>query len=128
MDQNLKNENLIIRQDNIKLFQLILKQNEQEIQNKFIKIDENFFINHANIIKIIYWNCKLVFAFNNQLHQHLKLENCEKISKNNKKWQNSTIFIDLFIKFNWSNTVSLNCNDFIILNICKILQNYKIHK
>ena len=29
------------------------------------EIDENFFINHINIIKIIYQNCKLVFAFNN---------------------------------------------------------------
>src|SRR5436190_11087171 len=92
------------------------------------EIDENFFIDHVNIIKIICQNCKLVFAFNNQLHQHFKFENCEKISKNNKKQQNSIAFIDSFIKFSWSNTVSLNHNDFIILNICKILQDYKIHK
>ena len=50
-----------------------------------IKIDENFFTNHTNIIEIICQNCKLVFTFNNQLHQHFRLENCEKISKNDKK-------------------------------------------
>ena len=49
------------------------------------EIDENFFIDHANIIEIICQNCKLVFTFNNQLHQHFKLENCEKTSKNDKK-------------------------------------------
>ena len=62
------------------------------------EIDENLFADHANITEIICQNCKLVFTFNNQLHQHFKLENCEKISKNNKKQQNSTVFIDLFIK------------------------------
>ena len=50
------------------------------------EIDENLFTDHANITEIICWNCKLVFAFNNQFHQHFKLENCEKISKNDKKW------------------------------------------
>ena len=64
-----------------------------------IEINENFFINHINIIEIICQNCKLVFTFNNQLHQHFRLENCEKISKNNKKQQNSTAFIDSFVKF-----------------------------
>src|SRR5436189_2078154 len=63
------------------------------------EIDENLFVNHANIIEIICQNCKLVFTFNNQLHQHFKLENCEKISKNDKKQQNFITFIDLFIKF-----------------------------
>ena len=62
------------------------------------EIDENFFINHVNITEIICQNCKLVFAFNNQLHQHFKFENCEKISKNNKKQQNSTALINLFVK------------------------------
>src|SRR5438046_1217791 len=95
---------------------------------KQAEIDENFFINHTNITEIICQNCKLVFTFNNQLHQHFRLENCEKISKNNKKQQNFTVLIDLFVRFNQSNTVSLNCNDFIILNVCKILQNYKICK
>src|SRR5436190_22615196 len=99
-----------------------IKKSEQ------IKIDENLFINHANIIKIICQNCKLVFAFNNQLHQHFRLENCEKTSKNNKKQQNSTAFIDLFIRFDQSNIVSFNHNNFIILNVCKILQDYKICK
>ena len=50
-----------------------------------IEIDENLFIDHINITEIICQNCKLVFAFNNQLHQHFRLENCEKISKNDKK-------------------------------------------
>ena len=95
---------------------------------KQIKIDENFFINHINIIEIICQNCKLVFTFNNQLHQHLRLENCEKTSKDSKKQQNSTVFIDSFVRFDQSNTVSFNHNDFIILNICKILQDYKICK
>ena len=67
---------------------------------KQTKIDENFFADHVNIIEIICWNYKLVFAFNNQFYQHLRLENCEKISKNDKKWQNSTAFIDSFVKFN----------------------------
>ena len=49
------------------------------------EINKNFFTNHANIIEIICQNCKLIFAFNNQLHQHFKLENCKKNSKNNKK-------------------------------------------
>ena|SRR5947207_7543608 len=89
------------------------------------EIDENFFADHINIIKIICQNCKLVFTFNNQLHQHFRFKNCEKISKNNKKQQN---FTNLFVRFSQSNTVSLNHNNFIILNICKILQNYKIHK
>ena len=61
------------------------------------EINENLFVSHINIIKIICQNCKLVFTFNNQFHQHFRLENCKKISKNNKKQQNSTIFIDLFI-------------------------------
>src|SRR5947207_3552395 len=93
-----------------------------------IKIDENFFVNHVNIIEIICQNCKLVFTFNNQLHQHFRLENCEKTSKDDKKQQNSTAFIDSFVRFSQSNTVSFNHNNFIILNVCKILQNYKIHK
>ena len=50
-----------------------------------IKIDENFFADHINIIEIICQKCELVCAFNNQFHRHFKLENCEKISKNNKK-------------------------------------------
>ena len=54
-------------------------------KSKQTEIDENFFTDHVNIIEIICQNCKLVFAFNNQLHQHFRLENCEKISKNNKK-------------------------------------------
>ena len=94
---------------------------------KQIKIDENFFTDHINIIEIICWNCKLIFTFNNQLHQHFRLENCEKISKNNKKWQNSTAFFNSFIRSDQSNIISFNCNDFIILNVCKILQDYKIH-
>ena len=69
-----------------------IKKSEQ------IEIDKNFFINYINIIEIICQNCKLVFIFNNQLHQHFKLENCKKISKNNKKQQNSTAFIDLFVR------------------------------
>ena len=52
---------------------------------KQTEIDENFFVSHANIIEIICQNCKLVFIFNNQLHQHFKLENCEKTLKNSKK-------------------------------------------
>ena len=40
----------------------------------------------------------------------------------------TTTLINLFIKFSWSNTVNFNHNNFIILNICKILQDYKIHK
>ena len=52
---------------------------------KQTEIDENLFADHINIIEIICQNYKLVFIFNNQFHQHLKLENCEKISKNNKK-------------------------------------------
>src|SRR5204863_5864577 len=103
-------------------FDYNIKKSEQ------IEIDKNFFISHANIIEIICQNCKLVFTFNNQLHQHFRLENCEKISKNNKKQQNSTALINLFIKFSQSNTISFNHNNFIILNICKILQDYKIHK
>jgi len=95
---------------------------------KQAEIDENFFAGHANITEIICQNCKLVFTFNNQLHQYFRLENYEKISKNSKKQQNSTAFINSFIKFNQSNTVSFNHNNFIILNICKILQDYKIHK
>ena len=63
------------------------------------EIDENFFISHVNITEIICQNCKLVFTFNNQLHQHLRLENCEKISKHDKKQQNSTALIDLFVRF-----------------------------
>src|SRR5438046_9933478 len=47
---------------------------------KQTEIDENFFVSHVNIIEIICQNCKLVFAFNNQLHQHFRLENCKKIS------------------------------------------------
>src|SRR5436190_11974934 len=70
-----------------------IKKSEQ------IKIDENFFINHVNIIEIICQNCKLVFTFNNQLHQHFKFENCKKTSKNSKKQQNSTTFINLFVRF-----------------------------
>src|SRR5436190_9948986 len=66
---------------------------------KQIKINENLFVNHVNIIEIICQNCKLVFTFNNQLHQHFRLENCEKTSKNNKKQQNFTTLIDLFIRF-----------------------------
>ena len=66
---------------------------------KQTEIDENFFVNHINIIEIICQNCKLVFTFNNQLHQHFRLENCEKISKNDKKQQNSTALIDSFVKF-----------------------------
>ena len=97
-------------------------------ESEQIKINENLFTDHVNIIEIICWNCKLVFTFNNQLHQHFRLENCEKTSKNDKKQQNSTALIDLFVRFDWSNTVSLNCNDFIILNVCKILQDYKICK
>src|SRR5947207_14816894 len=92
------------------------------------EIDENLFVDHINIIEIICQNCKLVFTFNNQLHQHFKLENCEKTSKHSKKQQNFTAFIDLFVRSNQSNTASLNCNNFIILNICKILQDYKICK
>ena len=65
---------------------------------KQIKIDENLFVSHANITEIICQNCKLVFTFNNQLHQHLRLENCEKISKNDKKQQNSTALIDSFVR------------------------------
>ena len=64
------------------------------------EINENLFVSHVNIIEIICQNCKLVFTFNNQFHQHFKLENCEKISKNNKKQQNFTAFINSFIKFN----------------------------
>src|SRR5438034_6036227 len=63
------------------------------------EIDENVFANHANIIEIICQNCKLVFTFNNQLHQHFRLENCEKTLKNNKKQQNFTVLIDSFVKF-----------------------------
>src|SRR5207247_2886998 len=95
---------------------------------KQTEIDENLFIDHANITEIICQNCKLVFAFNNQLHQHFRLENCEKTSKNNKKQQNFIAFIDSFVKFDQSNTVSFNHNNFIILNVCKILQDYNIHK
>src|SRR5947207_13801664 len=62
------------------------------------EIDENFFTDHANITEIICQNCKLVFTFNNQLHQHLRLENCEKISKHDKKQQNSTALIDSFVR------------------------------
>ena len=68
-------------------------------KSKQTEIDENFFADHINIIEIICQNCKLVFAFNNQLHQYFRLENCEKISKNNKKQQNSTILINLFVRF-----------------------------
>src|SRR5205809_4746575 len=93
-----------------------------------VEIDENFFINHANITEIICQNCKLVFTFNNQLHQHLRLKNCEKTSKDDKKRQNSTALIGLFVRPGQSNTASLNCNDFIILDACKILQDYKIRK
>ena len=50
-----------------------------------IEINENLFANHINIIEIICQNCKLIFTFNNQLHQHFRLKNCEKISKNSKK-------------------------------------------
>ena len=57
--------------------------NAEELEQ--IKIDENLFINHTNITEIICQNCKLVFTFNNQFHQHFRLENCEKTSKNNKK-------------------------------------------
>src|SRR5437762_5373574 len=93
-----------------------------------IEINENLFTDHVNITKIICQNCKLVFIFNNQLHQYFRLENCEKISKNNKKQQNFIIFIDSFVKSDQSNIVSFNHNNFIILNICKILQDYKICK
>src|SRR5436190_3296291 len=89
------------------------------------EIDENLFADHANITEIICQNCKLVFIFNNQLHQHFRLENYEKISKNNKKQQNSTAFIDSFVRFSQSNIVNFNYNNFIILNVCKILQDYK---
>src|SRR5947207_7083415 len=76
-----------------------LQESDYNIKkSKQTEIDENFFINHVNIIEIICQNCKLIFAFNNQFHQHFRLENCEKISKNNKKQQNSIIFIDLFVK------------------------------
>src|SRR5204863_5445654 len=95
---------------------------------KQTEINENLFADHINITEIICQNCKLVFTFNNQFHQHFKFENCEKTSKNDKKQQNSTVFIDLFVKLSQSNTVSFNHNDFIILNVCKILQSYKIHK
>ena len=44
-----------------------IKKSEQ------VKIDENFFIDHVNIIKIICQNCKLVFAFNNHIHTSLQL-------------------------------------------------------
>src|SRR5204863_9739248 len=53
------------------------------------EIDENLFVSHTNIIEIICQNCKLVFTFNNQLHQHFKFKNCKKISKDSKKQQNS---------------------------------------
>src|SRR5947207_2501584 len=95
---------------------------------KQAEIDENFFTDHTNITEIICQNCKLVFTFNNQLHQHFRFENCEKISKDSKKQQNSTALINLFVRFDQSNTVSFNHNNFIILNVCKILQNYKICK
>src|SRR6266513_2490921 len=85
-----------------------------------IEIDENFFISHVNIIEIICQNCKLVFIFNNQFHQHFRLENCEKISKNSKKQQNFTVFIDSFVRSDQSNIVNFNHNNFIILNVCKI--------
>ena len=62
------------------------------------EINKNLFISHTNITEIICQNCKLVFTFNNQLHQHLRLENCEKISKHSKKQQNSTALIDLFVR------------------------------
>src|SRR5436190_12562982 len=78
------------------------------------EINENLFVSHINIIKIICQNCKLVFTFNNQFHQHFRLENCEKISKNDKKQQNFITLINLFIRFSQSNIISLNCNDFII--------------
>src|SRR5436190_21058562 len=108
-----------------------MKSQESDYNIKKLKqteINENFFISHINIIEIICQNCKLVFTFNNQLHQYFRLENCEKISKYSKKQQNSTAFIDSFVKFDQSNIISLNHNNFIILNICKILQDYKIHK
>src|SRR6266496_4375946 len=73
-----------------------MKSQESDYNTEKLKqteIDENLFISHANIIEIICQNCKLVFTFNNQFHQHLKLENCEKTSKNNKKQQNFTAFI-----------------------------------
>src|SRR5947207_5482287 len=106
-----------------------LQESDYNIKKlKQIKIDENFFISHTNIIEIICQNCKLVFTFNNQFHQHFRFENCEKTSKNDKKQQNFITFIDLFVRFSQSNTVSLNHNNFIILNICKILQRYKICK
>ena len=65
-----------------------MKLQESDYNTKKLKqteIDENFFISHINIIEIICQNCKLVFTFNNQFHQYFKLENCEKISKNDKK-------------------------------------------
>src|SRR5204862_1382505 len=74
-----------------------MKSQESDYNIKKFKqteINENLFISHINIIEIICQNCKLVFTFNNQLHQHFRLENCEKISKNNKKQQNFTAFID----------------------------------
>ena len=57
--------------------------NAEELEQA--EIDENLFTSHANITEIICQNCKLVFTFNNQLHQHLRLENCEKTSKHDKK-------------------------------------------
>ena len=56
-----------------------IKESEQA------EIDENFFTDHTNITEIICLNCKLIFTFNNQFHQHFRLENCEKTSKNDKK-------------------------------------------
>src|SRR5436190_12633264 len=61
------------------------------------EIDENFFADHINITEIICQNCKLIFTFNNQFYQHFRLENCEKISKNNKKQQNFTALINSFV-------------------------------
>ena len=65
-----------------------MKSQESDYNIKKLKqteIDENLFTDHINIIEIICQNCKLIFIFNNQFHQHFKLENCEKILKNSKK-------------------------------------------
>src|SRR5207248_1597936 len=95
-DQLQEHYNLIIAYHNAEKFsynQAVDQNHEMKSQKsdynikklKQTKIDENLFINHINIIKIICQNCKLIFTFNNQFYQHFRLENCEKISKNNKK-------------------------------------------
>src|SRR5947207_9075208 len=50
-----------------------MKSQESDYNIKKLKqteIDENLFVSHTNITEIICQNCKLVFAFNNQLHQY----------------------------------------------------------